>query len=331
VEQILQMVTAPKGQLRILHAPECWLVLVGLAVLWLFPDDLGFATTVIINALFVLSLSLVLGQAGVMSMGHAAVFGSGAYSAGLVALHVTGDPLIGLVLGGVAGALVAFVSGLMILRAKGLTLVMLTIAASQILLEVANKARAVTGGDDGLSGFSVRPILGYFEFDFYGVTAYLYSLAVLIAVYFVVRKVVASPFGLSSRAIKDDPSRMTALGCNVYVHLVAVFVIGGFIGGLAGALSAQTTRVVGLNTLDFQTSAGALVMLVLGGMARLPGALIGTFVYMVVHHAVSTADPYHWLFVIGFMLIITMLVLPQGLIQLFDGLQQIVKRGAVHD
>ncbi len=298
--------------------PETFLLGGGLLAFWLFPGDLGLLANMAATCLFALSLSLVLGQAGIASMGHAALFGAGAYGAGLFAMHISGNPLLGLLVGGVAGLLVAILSGAVLLRSKGLTLVMLTIASAQILLELVNWARGVTGGDDGLTGFSIDPLFGLFAFDFEGRTGYLYTLGVLVIVYLALRKLVASPFGLTARAIRLDAGRVEALGGRVYRHLLAVYAVGGFAAGLAGALTAQTAKVASLSMLDFQLSAGVLIMVVLGGTSRLAGAIIGTIAYMVIHHVASNLSPHHWLLVIGILLICTMVFLPGGLIQLYD-------------
>lgn len=291
---------------------------VGLLAFVLFPSDLGFLTRINIMALFVLSLAVVLGQAGIATLGQAALFGGGAYGAGLWALHISAEPLTGLVAGACAGGAVAAITGALLLRTYGLTFLMLSIAVAQVLFEIANKAAWLTGGDDGLSGIKISPVLGVFRFDFFGRTGYWYSLSVLIIAFFVLRRVAASPFGLTCRGIRADHTRMLAIGCPVYRHLIAVYVLGGGIAGIAGALSAQTTKVVGLNSLSFELSAEGLIMLVLGGSTKLAGALVGTPLFMVVHHVASTVNPYHWLFVIGALLIVTVVALPNGVVGLAE-------------
>ena len=312
------IVRAPRTGWGVPCAPELALAAVGLALYGLLPADLGLLANIAAMSMLALSLNLVLGQAGIASMGHAALFGAGGYTAGLIALHLTPDPLIGLLAGGAAGLVVALVSGVVLLRARGLTQVMLTIASAQLLLELANWARGVTGGDDGLSGFTVAPLLGIFSFDFEGRTAYLYTLTLLVLVFFALRKLVASPFGLTTRAIRLDAGRVEALGGRVFLHLLAVYAVGGCVAGLAGAVMTQTTKVASLSMLDFHLSAGVLIMVVLGGTARLGGAILGTVVYMAIHHVAASLSPHHWLLVIGLMLVATMMYLPGGLIQLVD-------------
>jgi branched-chain amino acid transport system permease protein len=305
---------------------EMVLILVGLLAFVLFPQDLGLLTNMATMSIFALSLSLVLGQAGITTLGQAALYGSGAYVAGWTALYLTNDPIVGLLLGALGGGLIALLSGAVMLRSTKLTLVMLTIAVAQLLLELANWARWLTGGDDGLAGFNIGPLFGIWEFNFRGHTGYFYALGALVLVYFLVRNLVESPFGLTAKAIRQDPGRVQALGGRVYLHLLAVYTVGGIVAGLAGALTAQTSKVANLFMLDFTTSAGVVVMIVLGGTRRLSGAVLGTVAYMTIHHIASTMNPYHWLFIIGSMLIVVLIVLPEGLIGLLDRATAYAKR-----
>lgn len=293
--------------------PEVGLLLAGLLLFYAMPEDLGFATRILIGGLFALSLDLVLGYAGIVTLGHAAMFGVGAYAAGIFAVRVSGDPLLGLAVGAAAGAAVAAASGLLVLRSHGLTSVMITLAIAQLLLEVASKWSSVTGGDDGLSGISTNPLFGQFEFDFLGRTGFFYALAVLLLAFAFLRRLVRSPFGLTNIGIREDRDRMASLGCLVKRHLTIVYAIGGALAGIAGALSAQITQVVGLSSLGFAHSAEVLVMLVLGGTGRLYGALVGTVVFMVVHHFAAAVDPFRWMFVIGGLLLVVVLFMRGGI------------------
>lgn len=303
---------------RIAHAtpnvlPELVLVIAGLALFFVMPDDLGFASSLLIGALFALSLDLVLGYAGIVTLGHAALFGMGAYAASLFALHLSAHPLLGLLVGGLAGAVTAALSGLLVLRSQGLTSVMITLAIAQLLLEVGSRWRSLTGGDDGLASIPIEPLFGTFEFDFMGRTGFLYALAVLVVSFAVLRRVVSSPFGLTSIGIREDRVRMTSLGARVSLHLWLVYVLGGVFAGVAGALSSQLTQSVGLHSFSFTHSAEVLVMLVLGGTGRLWGAVVGTALFMLVHHLAAGTDPFRWMFVIGTLLLAVVLVSPAGL------------------
>lgn len=299
-------------------APRCapaWrapllLLVIGVAACALLPEQLGLMTRIFITALFVLSLDLVVGIAGLATLGHAALFGMGAYATGIFALQVCPDPLVGLAVGIAAGAALAALSGAFLLRFHGFTFLMLTIAISQILLSLAQKARRWTGGDDGLSGFVMGPLLGRFEFDLEGRVAALYALAVLVVLFYVARRIVDSPFGLTVRGIHENRARMAALGTPVFTRLWMVYTVAGALAGAAGALSAQTNAVVGMDSLSFGLSAEALVMLILGGAGRLTGALVGAAVFTVLHHTAASINPYHWLFVVGALLMLVVLVPP---------------------
>ncbi|RCW65233.1 branched-chain amino acid ABC transporter permease [Pseudorhodoferax soli] len=291
------------------RAPALTLAL-GLAACAGMPDQLGLLTRIFIVGLFVLSLDLVVGIAGLATLGHAAMFGMGAYAAGVFALRVAPDPLVGLGVGLLAGALLAGLSGAFLLRYQGFTFLMLTVAVSQLVLSAAHKARAWTGGDDGLSGFSMGPLLGRFAFDLEGRVAACYTLGVLVLGFYAARRLVDSPFGLAVRGIHESRARMAALGTPVYRRLLGIYTAAGALAGAAGALSAQTTAVVGLDSLSFALSAEALVMLILGGAGRLTGALIGAAVFLVLHHTASSINPYHWLFIVGGLLMLVVLVPP---------------------
>ena len=173
-------------------APVLLLVL-AVALYVLFPFNLAFLTRILIMIVLVLSVDLVLGYAGIPTLGQAAMYGAGAYAAGLFAIHVWADPLAGLLVGAVAGGVLALVSGLVLMRTQGLTVIMLTIAVAQICAEIANRARVVTGGADGLRGIRMEPVLGLFEFDFIGKTGFWYALAVASVVFVLLTMLVRSP------------------------------------------------------------------------------------------------------------------------------------------
>lgn len=288
----------------------------GAAAFFAFPDQLGLLSRIAIMALFVLSLDLLVGYAGLATLGHAALFGTGAYAAGITALRWSADPLLGLAVGAGAGAALAALSALLLLRYQGFTFLMLTVAIASIVQNLASKYRQWTGGDDGLSGYVMQPLLGL-EFDFEGRLAFCYALAVLVLGYGLARRLVDSPFGLSLQGIHQSRARMAALGTPVWRQLFVVYTVAGTLAGVAGALSAQVNTIVGLDSLGFALSAEALVMLVLGGAGRLYGALIGAAVFMVLHHTAAAINPYHWLFVVGAALMLVVLLPRQQLAQWF--------------
>ena len=282
----------------------------GLLAWTLVPDQLGLLTRITIAALLALSLDLVVGIAGLATLGHAAFFGVGAYGAAILALRLTTDPLLGLLVGTLASALTALISGAFLLRYQGFTFLMLTIAFGQIVMSLAQKWRDWTGGDDGLSGFSMSPLFGRFAFDLEGRTAALYALAVLALGLYLARRLADSPFGLTVRGIHENRLRMAALGTPVFLRLLAMYTLAGALAGAAGALSAQTNAIVGLDSLGFALSAEALVMLILGGVGRLNGALVGALVFTLLHHTAASISPYHWLFAVGIALMGVVLMPP---------------------
>ncbi|NBW51908.1 MAG: branched-chain amino acid ABC transporter permease, partial [Betaproteobacteria bacterium] len=235
-------------------------------------------------------------------------YGAGAYAAGLLAMHVSANPLLGLLVGACAGAVLAGISGLFLLRYEGLTFLMLTIAISQIVQNLASKFRDWTGGDDGLSGFMVDKILGLASFDLQGRVAFVYCFVVMVICLWLMRRLMASPFGLACMGIHQNRQRMAALGTQIRWQLLKLYILSGVFAGISGALAAQVAQIVGLDTLGFELSAEALVMLVLGGAGNLWGALVGTIIFASIHHWASTLNPYHWLFIIGGMLMLMVLL-----------------------
>lgn len=274
---------------------------------------LALATTVLIMVIFALSLDLAQGYGGIETLGHAAFFGSGAYAAGLWALHVSPEPLTGLLVGAAAAALVGLLSGIAVLRAQGLTQIMLTLACATLLFELANTLKRFTMGDDGLSGYSVAPLLGRFEFDIFGRTAYVYAALVLVVLYALCKFVVNAPLGLTAQGMRENPVRMRLLGVPVTRRLLALYALSAAVAGVAGALSAQVNRIVGLDTLGFVLSANVLVMLALGGAGRLYGAIVGAVVFVIASDRAAAWDPTNWLAALGVLLIVVVRFAPEGL------------------
>lgn len=280
------------------------------------PDYLPLLSAIAIAALFALSLDLIVGYAGVVTLGHAAFFGFGAYTAGLLAQQGLGDPLLGLAAAMLAAALLGALTAPLVLRAGDLAGLMVTLGLSLMLYEAANKLAWLTGGADGLQGMEVGPVLGIWRFDMFGRTACLYSLAVLFVLFWLARLVVASPFGLSLRGIRGNPRRAAALGVPVKRRLAAAYVLAAAYAGAAGAVMAQTTQFVSLDALSFQRSAEGLLMLVLGGLGSLHGALLGAAAFTVAHHALSEASPLFWQFWLGVALVTLALAGRGGLLGL---------------
>ena len=277
------------------------------------PSYLSLASQIAITALFALSLDLILGYAGIVSLGHAAFFGVGAYSAGLLAKHYWGEPLAGLVVAAVAAGIAGYAMSHIVVRFRHLALIMLTLGLGLLLHEAANSASGLTGGADGLQGVRVGTLFG-FKFDMFGRTAYAYSLAVLFVCFLVCRRIIHSPFGLALRGIRENATRMPAIGAPSRAHLRKAYTIAAVIAGIAGALLTHTTSTVSLEVLSFQRSADVLVILILGGAGRLYGGIIGAVIYMVARDQFSGINPQYWYFWIGLLLVAVVMFLPNGIL-----------------
>jgi len=288
----------------------------------LTPSYLSLASQIAITALFALSLDLILGYAGLVSLGHAAYFGFGAYTAGLLSKHYFGEPLTGLVLAAITAGVLGYVTSHLIVRFRHLALIMLTLGLGLLLAEAANSASWLTGGADGLQGVRIAPLLG-FKFDLYGRTAYAYSLAVLFLLFLVARRIIHSPFGLALRGIRENPTRMPAIGAPSLAHLRKVYTIAAVMAGAAGALLTQTTSTVSLEVLSFGRSADVLVILILGGAGRLYGGIVGAIIYMVARDQFASMNPQYWYFWVGLLLVAVVLFLPNGIL---GGLSALYKK-----
>src|SRR5690349_16826637 len=288
----------------------------------LFPDYLSLASQIAITALFALSLDLLLGYAGIVSLGHAAYFGFGAYVAGLLSKHYWSEPLSGLVIGAAAAGVLGYATSHVIVRFRHLALIMLTLGLGLLLAEAANSASWLTGGADGLQGVKMAPLLG-FKFDLYGRTAYAYSLAVLFLLFLVARRIIHSPFGLALRGIRENATRMPAIGAPSLAHRRKVYTLAATMAGVAGALLTQTTSTVSLDVLSFGRSADVLVILILGGAGRLYGGIVGAIIYMVARDQFASMNPQYWYFWVGLLLVAVVLFLPNGIL---GGLSALYKR-----
>ncbi len=280
----------------------------------LFPSYLQLASQIAIAALFALSLDLILGYAGIVSLGHAAFFGLGAYSAGLISKYGWGEPLSGLMVASAVAGLVGYAASFVIAGFRHLALIMITLGMGLLLHEVANSASWLTGGADGLQGVRIRPLFETFRFDLYGRTAYGYSLGILFVAFLLARRLTHSPFGLALRGIRENPVRMPAIGAPSRAHIRKIYAISAVIGGTAGALLAQTTSTVSLEVLSFQRSADVLVILILGGAGRLYGGILGAVIYMVARDQLSGLNPQYWYFWIGLLLVAVVMFLPNGVL-----------------
>jgi len=301
-----------------------WLVPV--AAYFAFPDHMVLGSQIIITALFALSLDIILGHCGIVSLGHAAYFGIGAYTAGLLAAHGWGEPLTGLLGAGAVAAAAGCATSFLVIRGGVLTQLMITLGIGLLLFEAANRASPLTGGVDGLSDVHMWRVLGVFRFDLAGKVGYGYSLVVGLAAFLCIRRILCSPFGLSLRAIREGAVRMRALGAPVARRLIAGFTLAAALAGVAGGLLAQTTQFVALDVLSFPRSAAVLIMLVLGGAGRMYGAFIGAGLFMLMQDYLARRDVMYWQLWIGLLLVAVVLFGRGGVLGLAEALRDRLRR-----
>jgi branched-chain amino acid transport system permease protein len=279
---------------------------------WYASDHLLLLTHVLIVGLFALSLDLVLGVSGIVSLGHAAFFGIGAYAAGLFAKHVLPDPTLGLLASAVVSGLAGLLCSPLVVRGNDLSRLMVTLGVSLLLYKGANRLGTLTGGADGLQGISMGLLLGLWNFDMFGRTGYLYVLVVTVLLVAGVLRLLHSEFGVSLRAIHDQPRRAAAMGIDVDGRLASNYTLAGALAGAAGALMAQTTQFVGLEVFGFSKCAEILVVLIVGGVGVRWGGFVGAAIYLVLHEQLSALAPQYWNFWLGLFLIALVLFLPNG-------------------
>ena len=289
-----------------------WLVAV--ATFFLLPGYLVLGSQILIIGMFAVTLDLILGYAGIVSLGHAAFFGLGAYTAGLLAVHGFGEPISGLIAAAIVAGIVGYLVSFLVVRGSDLTRLMVTLGIGLMLYEAANKAAFVTGGVDGLSGVTMWKVLGMFDFDLNGRTAYGYALVVVFLMFVLARRIVNSPFGLSLRGIRENPRRTPAIGTQMGARLRGIFTVAAAMAGVCGALLAQATQFVGIDTLSFGRSADVMIMLVLGGTGRLYGGLVGAAVFMIAQDYLSGINPVYWQFWIGALLVAIVLFAHGGIL-----------------
>ena len=305
--------------------------IVAIVFYFAYPDYLGFGAELLVTILFALSLDLALGYAGIITLGHAAFFGTGAYTVGMLASYdIWTEPITSLLLAALAAALVGLLSGLVLLRTKGLTLLMLTLCTMALLEQIANMAHAYTGGFDGLPSLPIAPVLGLFEFNpLYADTQYLFSLGVLFVCFVFVRTLVYSPFGQSLTGIRENLLRMHAVGSPVRQRLVVCYAISAALAGVAGGLWAQTNEYVNLSALGLDRAATVLIVLILGGYGRLYGAFIGAVVYLALEHFLAQIYPTAWQLGLGLLLVLIALFARNGILGLGEALWR--RYGATRD
>jgi branched-chain amino acid transport system permease protein len=286
--------------------PVLWLIAFAAPVL--FPSYALIVNEIAIVGLFAVSLDLVLGYSGIVSLGHAAFFGFGAYTAALFCKHLSPDPHLGLLVAMGVTALLGFVASFTVLRGSDLTRLMVTLGVALLLVELANKLDWLTGGTDGIQGLAFSPVLGKFDFDLIGRVNSYYSLSVLLLLFLLARRIVHSPFGGTLKAIRDNRLRAMAIGIPVNARLISVYTFAAAMAGAAGALFTQTSGFASIDVLEFHRSADVMLMVVIGGVGWLYGGILGAIIFKLLQDVISQITPQYWTFWIGLFLVVLVLV-----------------------
>ena len=288
---------------------------------WLLPSK-ALAVNVLIYGVVCVGYNLLFGYTGLLSFGHAAFFGAGAYITG-IAVGQFGVPWYLAVMMGVAGgAVLAFIIGGMSTRTRGIYFSMVTLALAQLVYYVALQASGWTGGENGLRGFTVNKInLFGFDINFLDpVNKYYVLMLFAAAALWLVSRILNSPFGAVIEAIRENEVRARACGYDVERTKLLAFVLSGLICGLAGTLSALHLAIVPLDTLHYTMSGLAVMMTLLGGAGSFFGPFVGALVFLLVED-VSSLWTSHWQIIVGTMFILCVLFLPKGIWGTFLGLR----------
>ncbi|MGZ5865302.1 MAG: branched-chain amino acid ABC transporter permease [Xanthobacteraceae bacterium] len=299
----------------------------GLVAFYFYPDaNLILVGQILIWGLFAMSLDLLLGYRGIPSIGHAVFFGIGAYTAGFLGKYGWTEPITGLLAAMFVAGFLGLLTGRLVQKVTGIALLMITLGLNLIVYDLAHRLTDITGGDDGLQGVVIAPVLGLFRFDIFGKTAYLYALAVTFIIFLIARALVRSPFGLALLGARENPRRMIMLGAPIERDVSIVFAISAAFAGAAGALLTQTTQFVAPTTLSFQRSADVLTILIIGGTARLYGAFVGAFVFLVLRDWFAELSPVYWYFWIGLLLVLVVSFFRRGILPSLEDLLQRLRR-----
>lgn len=292
------------------------IALLATAPLWLSTFRVLLLTEILILGLFAASLDLLIGYSGLLSLGHAGYLGVGSFGAALIAKHVTSNAFAQVAVATVAAAAVAAGTGLIAVRSRGVYFLMLTLAFGQLLFLLAFNWVSVTGGSNGISGFSLPSLGGSHSGVLLGNTnVYYYVLVAFLLGYALLKLIVSSPFGRALTGIRENEARMSSLGYNTVLYKLAVFTIAGGLAGYAGALAVQQQRVALPDPMSFdQWSSLAVIVLIIGGQRSLLGPVIGAGVYYVINDQLSSLLSSHWPLLLGVVFMLVVYLLPGGLV-----------------
>ncbi len=275
------------------------------------------ATQILIFSIFTMGLNLLLGYTGMASLGHGALFGAGAYVPALLAKYVTNNLWLGMGSGLLAAVLLSVLFGLIAVRISGVYFIFITLALGQVVWALVFGWKSVTGGDEGITGVG-NPVV-WPSFSLFGGTHYYYlALLFFVLVLFVTYRFITSPFGHGLVGIRENESRMRALGFNVWFYKFIAFIVSGVVSGLAGVLWAYYTGFVNPRDASFERSTEAVLMVILGGSGTFLGPVVGTTLIMIIKNIVSIYTR-RWLLVLGLAYILVILFASKGVMGALKG------------
>lgn len=285
--------------------------------LLIFPLIIPFkalAANILIYGLYALGFNLLFGFLGLLSFGHAALFGTGAYFCGIAIVHFGLPWYAAILIGTLGGAGMAAIIGVLAIRTRGIYFAMVTMALAQCVYYLFYQAESWTGGENGLRGINVRVIdIFGLKFDFLDpLTRYYVIAAFVILALFVLSRILASPFGAVIEAVRENEARARASGYNVLLTRLLTFILSGAFCGLAGALAALHLSIVPIEMLHYETSGMAVMMALLGGMGTFFGPFVGAAVFMLLENLVSLWTV-HWQLIVGAVFVACVLFFPAGI------------------
>jgi len=277
----------------------------------------ALGSKILVYGIAAMALNLVLGFTGGLSFGHAAYFGLGAYGAGMTLKYLAPSTPLAILIGTLAGGIAATLLGPLVMRRRGIYFAMITIAIGQLFYFVAVRWNNVTGGEDGLAGFRRQPLhFGSFVYDVQADTKYYYLvLAAFVVAVVVMRVLLASPLGHAWVAIRENRRRAQFLGLRTDLYVWAAFAISGTLTALAGTLNAMLFNFTSPQDLHWILSGNFVIMIVLGGMRKFWGPMVGVAIFVVAQDYLSSLTD-NWMTAIGMLFVLIVLVFPKGILGL---------------